>query len=353
MASVCSLSVPLVLAVITMNCGSRTDVSNVKPLGATASADGGTRDAASTVDAPGDARACVGPGCSLDEVVMLEIGAPGDPGSDTGLTWTFNGKEWTDQNIVGPSGLQGAMAHLNGELVYVGGKQSPGTWTFNGTTWTQLAAMGPPESFFGVMAPLNGTLVYVGSASDTTTWTFDGTTWTSLAVAGPSARSGAAMAPLGGRLILFGGYPDQSAKSGALSDTWAWDGASWTELSVGGPQARDGSVMAPLGSQLVLFGGSAGQDVDTDVAFGDTWLFNGTGWSLFDKLGTGVSPRPRSHALLAPLDGKLVLFGGESRSATTGLDVSSEDTWFFDGTTWANYAILGPAPTCCSVMANL
>jgi hypothetical protein len=79
---------------------------------------------------------------------------------------------------------------------------------------------------------------------------------------------------------------------------------------------------------IVLFGGSANSN-----DLNDTWTFNGTTWA---QLSPTTSPPARAYASMAydPATGGVVLFGGSGTSS----DLS--DTWTFNGTTWAQ---LSPA----------
>jgi hypothetical protein len=97
------------------------------------------------------------------------------------------------------------------------------------------------------------------------------------------------MASLGHTVVLFGGGVNGSSD---LGDTWIWNGAAWTQMSVVGPSPRAWAVMAPLGGRLVLFGGV---DDATGTVLGDTWTWDGTKWTQLDVPG----PPPRFAAAMA------------------------------------------------------
>jgi N-acetylneuraminic acid mutarotase len=119
-----------------------------------------------------------------------------------------------------------------------------------------------------------------------------------------------------------------------LADTWTWNGAGWKELNVSGPSPRAGAGMAPLGGKLVLFGGMDG----SENVLSDTWTWDGSTWTALAAIG----PPARQQALMATLGGAIVLFGGNDIGAPGG-STTYADTWTFDGSTWTEVASTGPA----------
>jgi hypothetical protein len=91
---------------------------------------------------------------------------------------------------------------------------------------------------------------------------------------------------------------------------------------------------------VYLFGG---QDGPTGAALGDTWMYDGTGWTLVATAG----PPPRFRHAMAALRGRLVVFGGMSASGPLG------DTWTFDGNSWTQVGGTGPSPRQGHAMATL
>ena len=85
--------------------------------------------------------------------------------------------------------------------------------------------------------------------------------------------------------------------------------------------------MAPLNGKVALFGGAS---ITDDLS--DTWTWDGTTWTQLSVTG----PSARTSPVMAPLKGKLVLFGGLSSNALS-------DTWSWDGTTWAQLSVTGPS----------
>jgi len=233
-----------------------------------------------------------------------------------------------------------------GEIVLFGGTGANGTalndtWTYNGTTWTLLSPlMSPParsDSSMAYDATTDQLILFGGTgASDNAlgdTWAFDGNNWTKLSPStSPPARTGASMAydPSLGQLVLFGGTPIGGPVSLGFNDTWTYNGTTWVEQSpINPPPPRGDASMAfdPGTDQLVLFGGyRVGEDLDLN----DTWTYNGTTWA---EQSPPTSPGARVAASMAydPAIGQLVLFGGESEPQ----DVVFNDTWTYNGTTWA------------------
>ena len=98
------------------------------------------------------------------------------------------------------------------------------------------------------------------------------------------------------------------------------------------PPARSDAVMASLNGTVVLFGGV---DVNgNDLA--DTWTWNGTVWTQPNVKG----PSARSQAVMSSLNDALVLFGGVAGSLPF-----LSDTWGWNGAAWTPLAGSGqPAP---------
>jgi Dockerin type I domain len=164
------------------------------------------------------------------------------------------------------------------------------------------------------------------------TWTFDGSSWTRQpAPNSPPFRSLAAMAydPDTSQTVLYGGYSDQNS----LGDTWTWDGLTWTQQSPSSsPPALEGAVMGwdAAHHQLILFGGE-GNGPNGPQYFNDTWAWDGSKW---EHLQLSTSPPPLHAASMSfdPLIGGLVLSAGQG--AGPGTFGTYSDSWLWDGTTW-------------------
>lgn len=188
------------------------------------------------------------------------------------------------------------------------------------------------------------------------TWIWDGNekTWQELqGLTSPEKRQGAAMAydPVTQKVLLFGG----EGQSGVLGDTWLWDGiaAKWEPVTGLSPSSRGGAQLAFDGEQLVLFGGYTGSG-NSKTPLGDTWLWDGTGW-------TQASPAekpPAAYGGQMAFDGQTaVLYGGNKGSITetytsTGTketktithDDSSPLLWKWDRETKSWSSTAGPEP---------
>jgi N-acetylneuraminic acid mutarotase len=156
--------------------------------------------------------------------------------------------------------------------------------------------------------------------------------------AGPVPRFPADAGPF---TTLFGGNEWGVSD---LSDTWIWNGTTWTETNATGPSERSDTMLAPLGGKLVLFGGQG----DSDAGFGkfesDTWTWDRGVWQQVATTG----PSSRAGASMASLAATVVLFGGHQ----DGYDGMS-DTWTWDGTSWQQQNGAGPSERWWAVMAPL
>jgi len=243
---------------------------------------------------------------------------------------------------------------LLGERVWSEGLQSEhsqellpspsGNTTVGTAHWVQQAVSQRPEARRGALAvydPGRRETVLWGGANYTSdvfgrelsdTWTWDGRTWRKAATGeqGPPARSGATMAydPATRQVILFGG---RGLGGKVVGDLWSWDGTSWSQRTWEGPgpAARAGAAMAydPEAGHVVLFGGDDGQS-QASTLFGDTWAWDGTGWTQLATTNQGPGARTRPAMVHLP-DGGVLLHGGTVDTTAKG------DTWAWDGTTWS------------------
>jgi hypothetical protein len=213
-----------------------------------------------------------------------------------------------------------------------------GTWVWNGTSWTQLfPTTSPPARYGHAMAfdPVHAQVVLFGGYDISTaagyddTWTWDGTNWTQQSPhVSPPARYGHAMAfdSALGVTVMFGGT--------GFTDTWTWNGSNWTQVTTtANPPARNAPSMVYDGarSQVVLFGGNNTlANSFTEVSLQDTWVFNGTTWT---QKSPATSPPTRTFAGMAYDSGNqvTVLFGGYDEASGT----TYGDTWLWNGTNWS------------------
>lgn len=179
------------------------------------------------------------------------------------------------------------------------------------------------------------------NASDAT-FEWDGQAWSLVqATVRPPGRTYHTLGYDGTRTILYGGVQITGLTFQELGDTWAFDGVAWTQLAPAlSPPARGGASMVydVARGRLVLFGGA-----DTNQYFNDTWEWDGVTWTLRSP---AVSPpvRANAHLVYDPLRSRIVLFGGSDFSSTAGPQLL-QDTWEYDGVTWAQVSTATSPPT--------
>lgn len=271
------------------------------------------------------------------------FGGMDSSGNPLSQTWLYDGTAWVPSTATGPSArFEHAMATLGGEVVLFGGTDGlhvdGDTWIFDGEGWEPGPTSGPPARSSHAMATLGKQIVLFGGAdannvSLSDTWLFDGHAWKQSSAKGPPARFWHVMTSVGSSVVLFGG----TGASGDLGDTWLFDGSSWSHvLPAKSPSARSVPAMASIKSTAYLFGGYAGLNAAFQE-FGDTWRFDGVGWT---EVTGGAAPSARAAGAMAAQNGGIVLFGG-----STGEDDSVsylQDTWRFDGSKWASVPAAGP-----------
>jgi phage tail-like protein len=222
------------------------------------------------------------------------------------------------------------------------------TSAFGFTQQAQNATV-PPALFGAAMAyyPTNGTVVMFGGSQSSggigssligtnQTWIFNGKYWTqAFPATSPPVRVNHAMAydSQTSTLIMFGGNSG-IVPQGLLNDTWSWNGTNWTQIKPStNPPARGWHAMAQdptLG--VMMFGGFTSGGYSSG-----TWRYSTGNWVA---LSPSAAPSARAgHAMAYDTfeqatpnltTGVVVLFGG-SISGTAG-----NDTWYWNGTTWAN-----------------
>ncbi|MEO1483574.1 MAG: DUF4215 domain-containing protein [Myxococcota bacterium] len=164
------------------------------------------------------------------------------------------------------------------------------------------------------------------------TWEYDGTRWVQTDDGTGSAPSIRATPALGyerssGRVVLFGG---DVPGADVLGDTWTYDGTGWTRLNpTEAPSPRTQGTFAWSGTALTFFGGT-----NPDGRPDDTWTFDGSEWTRLEPAER--APGRSRHSMSASADGTGVLvFGGADGPVLN-------DSWTFDGATWSE---------CCETVA--
>ena len=210
------------------------------------------------------------------------------------------------------------------------------TYVWNGTNWTALSPAASPSARAAAAAgfdPGHGIgLLFGGSDVSGTalndTWTWNGTTWTQQAPATvPPARMGATLSNDGEHMILFGGHNS----TGDLNDIWSWSGTNWVQLTPAtSPSARAYHAAAYDGAlnKMILFGGL---DSLHNVDLADTWIWDGVALTWTHQTPANSPPARDSHGMAYDsFNNEIVIFGGNLLPGT-----SLFDTWFWNGTNWA------------------
>jgi hypothetical protein len=147
----------------------------------------------------------------------------------------------------------------------------------------------------------------------------------------PTARDGGAMAydPATHSVVLYGGLVFSSTGQTALGDTWSWDGSGWTRLDPKvSPPPLTAALMAydPAQKVIVLTGGETSHP-GTEVSPSDaTWTWDGVDWT---PQPGGTTPASAGRAALATdtATGRAVL-------VTTAADCRGTATWLWDSGRW-------------------
>jgi hypothetical protein len=134
------------------------------------------------------------------------------------------------------------------------------------------------------------------------------------------------------------------APSGRTAQPWTWNGTTWMQNDVTGasPSARAFASMASVNNAVLLFGGCEQNGCPSYL--NETWTWNGTSWAQQN----GPGPAARSGASMAALGDTVVLFGGNGAGGSF-----LGDTWTWKGSDWTEQNVIGPHARCCTSMATL
>lgn len=170
------------------------------------------------------------------------------------------------------------------------------------------------------------------SSTPTRVWGWAGAEWRLIDSSGPPVRnlSGVTYDTRRQTLIMHGGTYDLGRSYG---ETWEWS-AGWRQVASPGPGIRDHTQLAYDADRgrAVLFGGSG---EDPNVAFGDTWEFDGAAWT---RAASDGPPGRVHHAMQYDVNlRQVVLVGGNTPSGVTLGDV-----WAWDGARWAATGSMAP-----------
>lgn len=258
-------------------------------------------------------------------------------------TWEYDGMQWQITTSVPEPRDQHTLAYdeRRQKTVLFGGANRAGlpfndTWEYDGATWVQVfPPTSPPARAYHVLAydTVRQRTVLFGGTYLTDTWEYDGTTWTQiLTPVSPPSYRGSTMAydTARQRMVLFGGN--------YRNETWEYDGTTWAPIpTASAPPGRSDAALAydATRQRMVLFGGLS----DVQRALDDTWEYDGVHWAQIPAtVSTSVGMHGRyDHTMVYdPLRGRVILFSGRYTDAT--YDFSLNETWEYDGATWAQIA---------------
>ncbi|MBI3651572.1 MAG: hypothetical protein HY231_11200 [Acidobacteria bacterium] len=288
---------------------------------------------------------------------MLLFGGMDQDGNFLGDTWEWDGNGWREASQTGPAPRSGQAMTFDAHrrrVILFGGENENGaladTWEWDGNGWQQIAAVAapPPRSSHQIIYDaarrqvlMFGGLDYRAGRTYGDTWLYDGRAWTPVKVAGPAPRFHHVMVydAARSRLVLFGGNLAEPPlnfdkfKAGSRGDTWEWNGKGWTQISATGPARRDHHAMAydAARRKTILFGGfSEGKYL------GDTWEWEGKIWRQMAASG----PEARGGKPGMAYDvarRRIMLFGGGAPGAAMG------DLWEWNGKQWRRAVIAAVA----------
>ena len=196
------------------------------------------------------------PGLTYDPVRqrMLVFGGTRGAGSGTAMNelWSYDGAGWKFENS-NPSTYCGAPVTTWGNklgAMVVHNCQAGVTWLWNGTNWTFVAAGGPAittntNSYYAArLAEDSARDVVVAVTADNVrqTWEFNGTTWTPITtptVIAPGLGLGLGLADAAPGILLFDAY----------ASTWTYRGGDWLRMQP--PASPPGSRGANINPILV------------------------------------------------------------------------------------------------------
>lgn len=116
--------------------------------------------------------------------------------------------------------------------------------------------------------------------------------------------------------------PDAAVDAGVLPEGRRTGWAVMSSTTAPPIRSRHLMTWSPKNRAVLLHGG-----LDSRIAYGDTWLFDGA-WRQLDPRGTtGVKT---DHAGSEDRNGNIVIFGGTTQHGGP----SSDDTWLWDGSDW-------------------
>ena len=250
-------------------------------------------------------------------------------------TWEYDGKAWTKKTpttsppALGYAGMSFDTAR--GVCVLFGGRDTSArkneTWEWDGKNWSKITTTTSPAIRYGHAQCYDVrrkvTVVFGGFNSlpyYSDTWEYDGKNWKKSSATGPIGRIYPAMEYdfVRGKCVLFGGYASGATPSVDLADTWEYDGSKWTEVKFAcAPDGRWGHAMQySLPKGIVLFGGRKQVSPNAGLRQ-DTWVFDGTSWAEVKPTGSPSARNLHAMAVDPGAFSRVVLFGGSAGGAET------------------------------------
>jgi hypothetical protein len=160
----------------------------------------------------------------------------------------------------------------------------------------------------------------------------------------PDRRSESVVVLAGTDLVIFGGttaVPDNCNIPAPVftGETWRYDTVCGVFTRVEGegpgPRARAMGAWDPVGNRVLIFGGRTRTgSTGSYTLFDDLWALDESGWTLVESGGSG--PRVGGAMGVDPADGRVWIFGGDS-SISGAAYLPRNDTWSYDpgGGGWA------------------
>ncbi len=252
-------------------------------------------------------------------------------GIDNHLTWRWDGAHWTaiEAAPTPPRSSVHMVYDAARRVMVLRSDNRDDTWLWDGAAWLQVRPAHSPGAVPTSALVYDGARQRVLLAGSAEFWLWDGTDW---AQAQPPTRPPARVLQLMAydaarqRVVLFGG-----ATLLPVNDTWLWDGTTWTQAT--SPTQPEAHIYGTLTydaarQRVVLFGGNDDNRAETST----TWLWDGSAWT---RANPATRPPPRTHASsFYDTTRSRVTFVGGRRNAVRGFGELS-DSWTWDGSAWA------------------
>jgi hypothetical protein len=248
--------------------------------------------------------------------------------------WAWDGAVWSFRSDTGPFPRFGAVMVFDTNrqtAILHGGLRATDTWQWDGSEWTILRASGMGDPLVSVYDNSRHAVVTYG---ENATWDWTGMRWLPRDYGGGpimNGNPGMVYDSDRGVSVLFGGsYHSYGEDTEYFDDTWEWDGDAWTLRASSGPEITDHSMAYDSGRGVTVLYGTQ-----------ETWEWEGQNWVLRAQ-GPQNAPTGWWHTEMAydSVRGVSVLYGGSWTSG--GWDLTSEETWEWDGQTWTLRSTVPP-----------